>query len=166
MKRGLSACILGLALWLAPGSARANDIAGCFREGKSFAVCNGIVAGIAGLGSVGLATTSLVARPEDEKVGYIAGGVAAGMYSAASGAALLAMADSLEPDDPLLITSRVVGWLDLSAGGLGLAMAAMAGVKLAITDTARDEDDDDITVLLSPGVTGFTNAGVTATVRF
>ncbi len=165
MKTGLSACLLGLALWVAPNSARANDFAGCFREGKSFAICNGIVAGIAGLGSVGLGTTSLLARPEDEEVGYIAGGVAAGMYSAVSGAALLAMADSLEPDDPLIVTSRVVGWLDLTAGGLGLAMTAVAGVKLAITDTEHD-DDDDVALFLAPGVPGFTNAGVTVTLSF
>lgn len=164
MKTTLPACLLGLALWVAPSPAEASGLAGCFREGKSFAVCNGFVAGIVGLGSIGLATGSILAPPEDEDVGYIGGGIAAGMYSAISGSVLVATAENLEADDPLEVTSRVLGWVDIAAGGIGLAMTAVAGVKLALTHP--DERDDDIALSLAPGVAGFEGTGLTATLTF
>lgn len=164
MKTGLPACVIGLVLLAAPSTAEANDFAGCFREGKAFAVCNGFVAGIAGLGSIGLAGASLLARSEEEEVGYIAGGIAAGMYSAISGSVLVATAEDLAPDDPLRDTSRVLGGVDIAVGGLGLAMTAVAGVKLAITKPRPR--DDELALSLSPGVAGFSGTGFTLTLGF
>lgn len=150
----VAACVV----MLAGGEAEASGIEGCFRESQSFAMCNGFIAGLAGLGSV---SGPILALVDDEAYGgggLIALSVGLGIYAGASGAALIA---SSQAQDPAQSSTRdsgtALGTVGLVAGGSGLVLSAVAGISLAMRGTDGDDDSETGTLrglTIGAGVAG------------
>ena len=151
---------------LGAGEAEASGIEGCFRESQSFAMCNGFIAGLAGLGSMSGPILALVDSEAYGGGGLIAASVALGIYSGASGAALVASSQGQDPmDSSTRDSGMALGTVGLVAGGSGLILSAVAGIALAL----RGDDGEELGALggltVGAGVTGAAGVAPGLTVR-
>ena len=130
----------GAVLLLGGEDAEASGIEGCFREAQAFAMCNGFLASLAGLGSVSGPILTLV-DSEEYGGGWLIGvSVGLGIYAGASGAALIA---SSQAQDPRRSSTRdsgtALGTVGLVAGGTGLILSAVSGLTLGLRTGEDDE---------------------------
>jgi hypothetical protein len=161
----LLASALFAVVSLAPRPASAFEA--CFERAQNFAMCNGFVAGLAGLGAVAAPALALY-EPEDSSAASVALGVGLGLYAGVSGGALIASSQAEPPGATLRDSGTVLGAVDLGLGGTALLLSALAGVAIAINDPGDDVEDDGVELDVAFGVAGPVAAapGVTLVGRF
>jgi len=140
----VAATMVGSALLLASAEAEASGIEACFRDSQSFAMCNGFIASLAGLGGMASPIVAL-ASPEEPSATGVGLGVGLGIYAGASGAALIASSQAQDPTSATRTSGTILGTVALASGGGALVLSGLAGIVMGIgSDDDDDEDDDEV----------------------